>query len=67
MAERSKATAYGPLLAGIAGSNLAGGMDLSLVSVVCCQVEVSPTGRLPIQRSPTDCGVLACVIYKPQQ
>ena len=27
---------------------------LSLVSVVCCQVEVSATGRSLIQRSPTD-------------
>jgi hypothetical protein len=30
---------------------------LSLVSVVCCQVEVSATGRSLVQRSPTDCGV----------
>jgi hypothetical protein len=31
MAERSKVTVYSPLLAGIAGSNPAGGMD------VCCE------------------------------
>jgi hypothetical protein len=30
---------------------------LSLVSVVCCQVEVSATSRSLVQRSPTDCGV----------
>jgi hypothetical protein len=30
---------------------------LSLVSVVCCQVEVSATSWLLVQRSPTDCGV----------
>jgi hypothetical protein len=30
---------------------------LSLVSVVCCQVEVSATGRSPVQRTPTECGV----------
>ena len=30
---------------------------LSVVSVVCCQVEVSATGRSLDQRSPTDCGV----------
>ena len=30
---------------------------LSLVSVVCCQVEVSATGRSLVQRSPTECGV----------
>jgi hypothetical protein len=42
---RSKAWVYGHSLAGIAGSNPTGGMDvLSVVSVVCCQVEVSATG-----------------------
>jgi hypothetical protein len=41
---RSKAWVYGRSLAGIAGSNLAGGMDVCLKSVVCCQVEVSATG-----------------------
>jgi hypothetical protein len=30
---------------------------LSLVSVVCCQVEVSATSWSLVQRSPTDCGV----------
>jgi hypothetical protein len=30
---------------------------LSLVSVVCCQVEVFATGWSLVQRSPTDCGV----------
>jgi uncharacterized membrane protein YccC len=34
---------------------------LSLVSV-CCQVEVSATGRSLVQRSPTDCGVCLSVI-----
>jgi hypothetical protein len=34
----------GRSLAGIAGSNAAAGMDVSLVSVVCCQVEVSASG-----------------------
>jgi hypothetical protein len=33
---------------------------LSVVSVVCCQIEVSATGRSLIQRSPTDCGVMFC-------
>ena len=28
---------------------------LSVVSVVCCQVEVSATGRSLVQRSPTEC------------
>ena len=43
---------------------------LSLVVVVCCQVEVSATDRSPIQRSATDCGMSecdreACIIRKP--
>jgi hypothetical protein len=32
-------------------------MSLSLVSVVCWQVEVSATGWSLVQRSPTECGV----------
>jgi hypothetical protein len=32
-------------------------MDVSVVIVVCCQVEVSATGWSLVQRSPTDCGV----------
>ena len=42
VAARSKAWVCGQSLAGIAGSNPAGGMK-SLVSVVCCRVEVSAT------------------------
>ena len=38
---------------------------LSVVSVVCCQVEVFATGRSLVQRSPTDCGVSLCVISEP--
>ena len=30
---------------------------MSVVSVVCCQVEVSATSWSLIQRSPTECGV----------
>ena len=41
VAARSKASVCGRSLAGIVGSNTAGGMD---VSVVCCQVVVSATG-----------------------
>jgi hypothetical protein len=40
--------------------------SLSLVNVVCCQAEVSTTGRSLAQRSPTDCVVFLCVIYKCQ-
>jgi hypothetical protein len=34
---------------------------LSLVNVVCCQVEITATGRSLVQRSPTECGMSECV------
>ena len=40
---------------------------LSVVSVVCCQVEVSATSWSLVQRRPTDCGASFCVIYKHQK
>jgi hypothetical protein len=33
---------------------------MSVLCVVCCEVEVSATGRSPVQKSPTECGV--CVV-----
>jgi len=62
VAARSKAWVCGHSLAGIVGSNSAGGMDvcLSLVSVVRCQVEVSALGWSLVQRSPNECGVSEC-------
>jgi hypothetical protein len=33
---------------------------LSLESAVCCQVEVSATGRSPVQSNHTECGVPEC-------
>ena len=33
---------------------------LSVVNVVCCQVDVSATSWPLVQRSPTDCGVSLC-------
>ena len=57
MAARSKAWVCGRLPAGIARSKPAGG---TVVSVVCCQVEVSAKGRSLVQRSPTECGVSEC-------
>jgi hypothetical protein len=44
-----KAWVCGRLLAGISGSNLARSMDVCLLSVVCCQLQVS-----------TDCGGSVC-------
>jgi hypothetical protein len=45
MAARSKALVYRLSLAGIVGSNPARGHGyLSVLSIVCCQIEVSATG-----------------------
>ena len=40
---------------------------LSVVSVVCCQVEVSASSWSLVQRSPTDCGASLCVIKKRRE
>ena len=51
MAVRCKAWVCGHSLAGIVGSNPAENMGcLSVVSVVCCHVEVSASGRSLVQR-----------------
>jgi len=51
----------GRSLGGIVGSNSAGEHGcLSLVSVVCYQVEISASGWSLVQRSPTGCGVYEC-------
>ena len=34
--------------------------NLPIVSVVCRQVDVSATGRSPVRRSATECGVREC-------
>jgi hypothetical protein len=60
---RSKAYVCGRSPAEIVGSNLTGGMDvLSVVIVVCCQVEVCATSWSLVQKIPTDCGASLCVI-----
>ena len=58
MAARSKAWLCGRSLSAIVGSNQMprGYGCLSFVSVVCCLVEVSASGRSLVQRDPTDCG-----------
>ena len=63
---RSKTWVCGHLLTGIAGSNPAGGRGcLSLVSVVCCQVEVSASGRSLVCRVLPNVVCLS-VIVKPR-
>jgi len=57
VATRRKAWLCDRLLVGIAGSNPAGGMDMSLVSAGCCEVEVSATGGSLAQGRPTEWGV----------
>jgi hypothetical protein len=37
---------------------------MSVVSVVCCQVEVSATSWPLVQKSPTDCDASLCVMYE---
>ena len=63
VATRSKAWVCGLSLAGIVGSNPAEVIDvLSLVNVVCYQVEVFAMSWSLVQRSPTECVVSLCVI-----
>jgi len=60
-ADFSGRAVYGRSLVGIAGSNHAGGMDVCLCWVLCCQVQVSTTGWSLVQRSPTECDASLCV------
>jgi hypothetical protein len=63
VAAQSKSQVCGRALAAIVGSNPTGAHGcLSLVQCLCCQTEVSATGRSLVQRSPTDCGVCLSVI-----
>jgi hypothetical protein len=57
---------YWVSLAEIVGSNPTGAPTF-VVSVVCCQVDVSATDWSLVQRSPTDCGASLCVIKKPRK
>ena len=60
--DRAKAWVCGSPHAGFVGSNPARRHGCpSLVTVVCCHVEVSAYGWSLIQRSPTECGVSQCV------
>jgi len=56
VAARFKAWVCGRWIAGIAVSNPTGAW-MSLVSFVCCQVDISATFQSLVQKSPSECGV----------
>ena len=62
VAARSRAWVWGRSPAETVGSNPTRGMDVCLLWVVCCQVEVSATSSSLVQRSPTECGASLCDI-----
>jgi hypothetical protein len=64
VAMQSKGRVCGHLLDEIASSNPARGMDVSLVSAVCCQVEVSAMRQSLIQSSPTECVYVSLRVIK---
>ena len=59
MAARSETEVCGGLLSRIVSSKPPGSW-MSVVSVVCCQVEVSVSGRSLVQRIPTEFRVSEC-------
>ena len=61
MAARSKVLALRPLACWVCDFESRGERGcLSVMSVVCCQIEVSESGQSLVQRSPTVCGVSEC-------
>jgi hypothetical protein len=67
VAGRSRAWVCGRSLTGITGSNSDRGHGcLSLVIVVCCQVEVSATGLSLVQRSPAECDLETSTMRWPR-
>jgi hypothetical protein len=67
VAKRSKVRNCERSFSEISGSNLAGDVNVSFVSAVCCQIQASVTGRSLVQRSPTGRGVSLYMILKPQE
>jgi len=58
---RCRSTATRPLRSWV---QIPPGAWMFVVSVVCCQVEVSATSWSLVQKSPTDCGASLCVTKK---
>jgi hypothetical protein len=68
VSELSKARVCGRSIAGIAGSNPAGGIDVFL----CCECRLLSCrglsdGPMLRPRNPTSCEVLLCMIWNPQE
>jgi hypothetical protein len=61
VASRSKSWVCGRSLAGVAGSNPAGGEGISLVDFAYCHVQVYSIGRSLVQRNPTECVPLSVI------
>ena len=64
MAARSRTWVCGRSLAGIVDSNPALAW-IAVVSVVCCQVEVSVSDRSLVQRSPIECDRGSSTVRRP--
>ena len=65
MVARSKAWVCDRWFAGIAGSNPAGGLHLSLLQMLCVvQVEVYTSGRSFVQGSPTECVCVSLLVIR---
>ena len=63
LAERSRRGSAPPRLLGFAGSCTAGGMDcLSVVSVVCCQIEVTASGDQSSSGAPSSVVCLSVIM-----
>ena len=60
MAAPSKSRICSSSFARIASSNSAVGMNVCVLSVLCCLVEVHATGQSLVQRSPAECDVCEC-------
>ena len=63
VAAQSKERVCGGSLAATEGSNPIG-FSYAFLSILCCQVHVSSSGRSLIQSSPTECGV--SMFLKPE-
>jgi hypothetical protein len=67
LAIRSKAWVCGLSVAGVTSAIPAGDMDICLVSVVCCQIEVAASGWSLVHRRPSyRLWCVLCVILKPR-